>query len=237
MKFWLFGDSFFDLPGYENDKIYWVDLLPNTVNLSLGGTGPHYMLPILEKYISKISRDDVIICHISDKDRITFPSSIIASDQMMYITKTGLQSGYDDKRLANYYDKNKNSIDFTFKTFEKIIESLPQLIVSYLYSLDVKSIVFCSSPITHRPKNTNNFHLSNYSLFDISINEFIDFDGDLKGVIDSRNNHLSDENHLILIEYIHKVLAKEKLPTFKEKFIFQKNVIKKINSDMVFIYE
>ena len=47
---WWFGDSFFDLPSYETSLIYWVDLLSekaNTYNLAKGGTGPHYMLPLI----------------------------------------------------------------------------------------------------------------------------------------------------------------------------------------------
>lgn len=236
MTYWLFGDSFFDLPGYDNDKVYWVDLLPDVENLALGGTGPHHMLPLIEKTVPIMKKDDVIVCHISERERITFPSEL-PDDQMMYITRNGLENGYEEKSIELYYKNNKEHIDFAYKTFDKIIEGLPQYTVSYLYSLDIRSIVFCSSHLSHRPNNTETFHLSEYNLFDVSKKEFINFDDDLKGVVDYRNNHLSEENHYNLVEYIHNVLTNEPLPSFKENFIHQKDVTKKLNSNVKFIYE
>ena len=234
MTYWLFGDSFFDLPGYENDKVYWVDLLTDVKNLALGGTGPHHMLPLIEKTVPIMDKDDVIICHISERERITFPSEL-PDDQMMYITKNGLESGYDGKDIELYYKNNKEHIDFAFNTFDKIIEGLPQYTVSYLYSLDIRSIVFCSSPLSHRPKNTDTFHLSEYSLFEVSKKEYRNFDIDLRGIIDYRNNHLSEENHHILVEYIHNVLTDKPLPSFKENFI--EDLPETINSNVDFIYD
>ena len=229
---WLFGDSFFDLPSYETSLIYWVDLLSekaNTYNLAKGGTGPHYMLPLIESQLHKIKKDDVIICHISDKWRITFPSEIIPKDQMMQITRKGCNS--NNKVLLEYYENNKNSINFSFETFEKLIDELPQYTLSFLYSLNIKTIVFSSglkAETRERFRLLNNdiFHLSGNDLFDVSSNEFTEFNRDWFNALDLRNNHLSEENHYILVEYINNVLSNKKtLPKFKDKFINKDEVI------------
>ncbi len=236
MTYWLFGDSFFDLPGYENDKVYWVDFLPDVKNLSLGGTGPHHMLPLIQQTVPFMKKHDVIVCHISDRYRITFPSEL-PDDQMMYITRNGLESGYSEKGIESYYEEHKEHIDFAYRAFEKIIEGFPQYTVSYLYSLDIMSIVFCSSPLPHRPKNTSTFHLSDYNLFEVSNKEFIDFDNTVHGMVDYRNCHLSDENHHVLVEYIRNFWANKPLPSFKENFIRQEDVTEKVNSNVQFIYD
>jgi hypothetical protein len=272
-KIFLFGDSYFDSHPYMNQQDHenWYDRLERYFqsryhlhNLAESGTGPHSMLPLIERYVldNKITKGDIIICNVSGVDRIVFPKNDakISDGEMMKI-------GYDtvsrnsyctvdkitdreiqdrERYVLNYYNNFRSEIDFACLTFHDIICGLARYTTSFLYmisqSLKVKTIVFSTSidmNAHYRHLNNEFFHYSDYNLFDVSRKEvFDDSIGHVKR--DLRNNHFSIENHLIMNKYLINVINDEKpLPIFKENFRKHDDVYKIIseNSETKFIYD
>lgn len=264
MKIFIFGDSFFDDKHNSNET--WMGMLKKlyTVeNFSRSGTGPHYNLPLIVDMILKnrITSKDVIICHISGTNRVNFPINDDKTTNEIYwdhktkksFTYSGKQKDESIKNIQNFYNTFQHEIDFAYLTFDKFLQISGHLMTGYLHSIsnkkNIKVLLFGNTnngngkrEMQVVPFEDKNFHLSKFDLFEVSDNEIFLNEVDnwdyLYGLHDTRNNHLSVENHEIFFKYIsefisnnfidHKVKFKKNFRHLNDVFVsnFKQNQIK-----------
>jgi len=188
---------------------------------------------------------DIVLIHISSRDRIDFvcPSDISehlsASVKYDFIKRKSWCTILPNmrvekiKKVLDYYNTFKNEIDFLYMSFEDEIKYLSQRTISYLYTIsklyDIKMIVFCSNHDNYFHRHYkklyyDNFFVSHWSLFEISYNEILRSEKDdytSKMRDDKRYNHLSKENHVVMINFLTQILNNSyyNLPRFKEDFV------------------
>ena len=259
----IFGDSFFD----EEQKSgkTWIDMLRNLYtsekikNYSVSGTGPHYNLPLIVNMIlnEKITSDDFIICHTSGTTRVNFPMKKGTTVDVYW--DHVLKESHTSSTNPHFYNNFQNEINFAYLTFDKFLQISGHLMAGYLHSIsntkNIKVLLFGNTnngngknEIQVLPFDDKNFHLSKFDLFEVSDNEIFFKEVDnwdyLYGLHDTRNNHLSLENHEIFFEYVLEFIttgAIKKDIKFKENFRHAEDVFtsysKHKNFNEKFIYE
>ena len=159
----------------------------------------------------------------------------LTNNQEIYLVLCEL---VNDPYIAQNILNFKNEIDYTYLTFEKLLFGLGWAMTSYLYAisqaLKIKVLVFDGDDPFHdntfRSLNNEYFHYSKYDLFKVSTAEI--FYNEIDTVVDLlkadlRHNHLSDENHEILCDYIVKFIwsgGATTFPEFKENFRYANEI-------------
>lgn len=222
-KVLIFGDSYADPKG--TPSYVWHKRLGDVKNLAESGTGPQQAFR--KFYKETIIDFDCIIFILADPFRIDFNGG--GHFDLSYIAWNGQESyctfGEPETSkqflIAAYHRKYKQQIDFYYATqflellhFNKKNASFLKT-VAHTYGLDV--IVFEVVPPLANISNDNNFHLSKYSLKEVSQSEVNGEVSDYVG--DRRYNHLSEINHDIMYKYIQSVLHSEPLPQFEQNFL------------------
>ena len=251
-KFLILGDSYFDYKIYRNvlhcPTNLWMNQLNEKYqnqykfyNYAKSGTGPQYALKILNSWLEKsmISKNDILMIHLSNPDRIDFmcePELTGHMNQLSFdfdkmksyctVGNTPEDLMLKDSRLKRvklFYEEFQNEIDFSFCIFKNEILYMNLNYISFLYTIsklyNVKVILFATiSPAlpigleNFINLNYENFFISKYNLFDLSFDEI--FDEEKSSVagrlkFDKRFNHFSCENHEIMLEYIEKVIKND----------------------------
>ena len=232
-KIIIFGDSFADPEDrfHENeDVITWFDQLSNDyeiINYAKSGTGPHYSFKEYYKFISDQSithNEYICIFLLSGEDRIHFhgsnPQSITHINWDFDKKKSWWAEDKNLKKEKIYYENFKSEIDFLFLTMheELLWSNFKNLGFLYINSLlrNMKTIVFCTfgikilsrmAYVNFSDLNNHNFFLFPRELGDISREEFKNnhrHEG--QEYVDYRRNHLSQQNHIILLQNIEKII-------------------------------
>jgi len=221
-------------------------------NYAKSGTGPHHSFNIFNKLLfekNKIKEKDIILFHISGTDRISFicpeeiETHVTTNIKYDFIKKETYCTvdEYDKLELTEeliktkkFYDNFRSEINFLFMNMENEIDYNGPKCMSFLYAVsvlyDVRVILFASDvrgKFNNFSKlNNKNFFASDFNLFDLSFDEIFDIEknnvaGKLK--FDNRNNHFSKENHILMLEYIEKIIERESVEFFKFKRNFKKS--------------
>ena len=260
MKIFIFGDSFFD-EAQNSDKT-WINMLRKLYeveNFSLSGTGPHYNLPLIVNMIlnETITSDDFIVCHTSGTTRVNFPMKNSKTVDVYW--DHILKKSHTSSTNQQFYNNFQHEIDFAYLTFDKFLQISGHLMTGYLHSIsntkNIKVLLFGNTnngngkrEMQVVPFEDKNFHLSKFDLFEVSDNEIFFDEVDnwdyLYGLHDTRNNHLSIENHEILFEYVTEFVTNGSIKIdvdFKENFRHVEDVFntysKQKNFKEKFIYE
>ena len=246
MKIHLYGDSYFEYNKCKHDTFldklktkYGVD---NIINHGKSRVGPHYNLPLITNHIiqNKIKEGDVLLCHISNTSRVQFPYKNDTINEFAWDHNLKKSFCYDENmklkdfqiKAKCFYDEYRNEIDFAYLTFNDFLLysgiNLTGFLFSISQSLNLKVIVFDGEieffTEIFSKLNNKNFYYCPKSLFRISIeevfwNQIDQVANSLKS--DKRINHLSEENHIILFEFIVKLIQNEEIDNIVWKTDFR----------------
>lgn len=246
-KIYLVGDSYFEEELYNSlNHSTWIQMIRKKysdtfeiVNLSISGAGPHRNLSILKKLFFEdeiVTKNDIIISHVSGIDRIQFfnNENIYSSNigwnsesKTVYCTLSKDMHLNDmQKKILSFYENFKSEIDFACLTFDKLLLGLGFFMTSFLYtmsqSIKAKTIVFNDADILEKKYfqilNNKYFHSSKYNLFDLSFDEVLYDEVDQVANFlktDLRRNHFSYENHENMYQYLCDIIE---IGTSKVKF-------------------
>lgn len=159
-----------------------------------------------------------------------------------YISITPDEAKQDsiNEKVLNYYNLFENEINFLFLSMSHELYNINHKNISFLYVLSklkkIKVILFSDFDtcltvddkiyeieIDYEKLNDNNFYISKYNLFDVAIREIkIKYLDQIQETVfcDKRCNHMSKENHDIMVQYIEKIIDNDyaSLPVFIENF-------------------
>jgi len=209
---WIFGDSFSD-PNYKfNDEDTWYNLIESETsiqikNFSIAGVGLNYCVSKYKDNILNYSSDDYLIFLLPDHSRL----------DLCYLDNPNLSANtlLISRNLINVNDLSNTFFKVNFKKIKKdydsyyklnLHENLIYFYLSYIlmtckifkkvfligcnenfYTYDVKTFIE-----DHVQENT---YFYPTSLLDISSNELIN--KSTMFLKDHRNNHLSENNHML----------------------------------------
>lgn len=261
-KLVIFGDSFADKVkgGPAADAVVaWYELLANSLELELlhygcNGTSIEYSIMKLFEYINSD-------CY-SEQDIIVFVSTSLTRNPIIHEkVPPGIASHWikfidgsiDITRDSNlgHYKKHDIFYKTLFKFFNynaahqqriltaSLLKSLPNQVVMISAFNDIDQTL--REDRKYLLKNSKNFLLLNYSLFDISNNEYelgvtyTDFHSFFSGEV--RHAHLSRTNNLILANQLHKCIV-DRSDKYFNKDEFKTNFIKlELTSESQLIFD
>ena len=231
----------------------------NFKNFSLMGSSPYFSLKNLLKNIHAIKENDIVLFFVSDFDRIDFLCEIKEIKKhlsnIFYSKRTMKADLIEDEtfeyrqKLKAFYLMNESEIDFFYKNFFNILPPvfLRELFIGFLKNLSkdrkCKIIVFDKNEVTTISKNDKNFYMFNRALRFISEDEYSNDKIKVKDIMikDDRVNHMSLENHEIMLAMIMKIINNEKIDhiNFYKEIVElnSDNTIFVSNSSRDFIYE
>lgn len=158
------------------------------------------------------------------------------------ITPDEAENNSISKKVLNYYNLFENEINFLFLSMSCELDNINHKNISFLYTLSklkkIKILLFSNHfegfhvdekvydiGIDYKNLNDNNFHISKYDLFDVAIREvktkyLEQITNSTSTIYDKRTNHMSKENHDIMVQYIEKIINNNytSLPNFKKNF-------------------
>lgn len=197
-KIYCFGDSFIEHPNEDDSYIRWQYLLQRHFkdyeyeNFAKGGTGSIYSMQLFIDKEDKLKENDIVVFHLSYKSR---------------------EHKDDSLRVYNNVVDN-NSFFCTYLYHMSQILKIKLI----LFAIDIQQLSLYQL-------NNDYFHLSKIDLFDITQRELLSSQWDewinnqqTKYCHDIRTNHMSDDNHKIMAEYIINVIEKKELPSFKTNY-------------------
>ena len=222
-KVWIFGDSFSD-PSYKlNDTISWPFEIANkydVINFSYSGTGPDWSLELLQKNIKQLDKSSLkninLIFFISCIYRFNFNFYNHHGDQVLskFIISWGTLNKHVKREIKQYlpyqnfckkfFSYYANSNLFEEQALLKIIGNLK------LYEpMFNKILVWPLFQEIDLPVSSNNFCYVDKSLSS--------YEKSYGYHMDNRNNHLSPENHEIMLEQLSNWIDHNK-PIESSKF-------------------
>lgn len=207
---------------FENQYAY--------VNKALQGSSPYDALQRMQNF--NISEGDIILFFLSDFDRIDFimPHEIKSHrSNIFWSSGSNKVEFYDDptydnnKKLKAYFMLHEIELNFFYKTLHNIlpVDILEKLFIGYLKNIaqekKCRIILFHKNEFTAVRygfetllENTEYFYQLKKSLSIVSDEEWPNFnkkgyDGDFM-IVDERVNHLSPDNHQIMLDTICKII-------------------------------
>jgi hypothetical protein len=228
-KVWIFGDSYSDSVNYiQNDYPTWpIELAKkyDVKNFSLQGTGPDWSLSLLNENMKSQGlgnlKDVTVIFLVSNPFRFNFSFYDPPGNQVLlpFIGKYSDIGEYHKTEIKKYSKYFKFYKDFLkYYAYEetwvgtavvKITGSLK------LYEHFFKKILVW--PVFDMPKfltvpQTGKFYYVNKKLYDIESKKY-------KIGADPRSNHLSKENHVVMLEQLSNWIEYN-TPIDLSKFIY-----------------
>lgn len=228
------------------------------VNQALQGSSPYNALKKMHKF--KIIKGDIILFFLSDFDRIDFiaPDEIKSHiSNIFYSTKTKKCELFEDpdhdnhKKLKAFYLLHEPELNFFYKNLFNILtdEMLEKLFLGYLKNLahekKCRIILFHKNNFSES-KNTEYFYQFKKSLGIVSDEEWPNFNKKLLNddfvIVDERINHLSNDNHEVMLDTICKIINYDydNILEFKKE-VYDKNINEHIvhrgSNVRKFIYE
>lgn len=219
---YCFGDSFIEHPNESDEYIRWQYILQKHFkdygykNFAKGGTGSIYSM---QKFIDLIEKNT-----LKENDIVVFHLSFISRE-------------YENSELRHDYpfivDNNSFFCSYLYQMCQVIKFKL------ILFAVDIWQQLFHNRMIE---LNDDYFHLSKIDLFretqrellSSQWDEWMDNKDDIY-VHDRRTNHMSEENHSIMAEYIIKVIEKKELPSFKNNYKTLKDLFFK--KEITYVYD
>ena len=208
MRIHCFGDSFIEHPNDEESD-YWQFILQRHFkdygykNYAICGTGSIYSI---QRFIEQIEKD-----RLKENDIVVFHLSHISRDFDQW--DRALRKPYINLINGATHVVDNNSFFCTYLYHMSQILKIKLI----LFAVDIKE------PSLYE-LNNNYFHLSKIDLFDVTQRELLlsqqreRYDAWWKDTQDLRTNHLSEDNHKIMAEYIINVIEKKELPSFKSNY-------------------
>jgi hypothetical protein len=209
-KVWIFGDSFSDPKYINNNNFSWPTELAKNYdvnNLSLCGTGPDWSLDRLLQ-IQKLNQtqDINLIFFISNPHRFDFKFYKDARDQVLYFyLLNGPDNKDSDNRIAPYQQQKEFVKLFNRWYLGCQIDSyIDKEIMKYVGALKLLEKIFKKIlvwPIFDMLKIQIDQGEKFYVVNDLPL---ANIESDLRYTFsnDSRANHLSDDNHLVMLEQL-----------------------------------
>ena len=227
----IYGDSFADPNWDPEDSFVWHKRLASlndrvVNNFAKSATCPHNSLKLLYKRYKNYTIHDHIIFIISGRDRINYyvpddykDEGIRPEDIFWDANKYRTVPVHDStsSRFNEWYSLYGSHMDYSYKTFKEEIDNITVKCESFLYMISrlqrCKVTVFLVNTFDSYMKDSLNddlFYLHNYSLTFASNEEFIGFDSkticptrtNRVPKYERRQNHLSKENHDIMVDII-----------------------------------
>jgi hypothetical protein len=228
------------------------------VNQALQGSSPYNALQRMQDF--NISKDDIILFFLSDFDRIDFSvpeeikshtSNIFWSSGSNKVEFYDDPSYYNNRKLKAFFMLHEMEINFFYKTLNNILSDdiLEKLFTGYLknfaHEKECRIMLFHKNNFSNL-KNTEYFYQFKKSLAIVTDEEWPNFNKKLLNgdfaIVDERVNHLSPDNHEIMLDTICKIINHDydNILEFKKE-IYDKNIDEHIvyrgSSDRKFIYE
>ena len=262
-KFVLFGDSYVD-PLKVNAGECWSDLLARdaeVVNYGKSGTGPDYSLDLLENFIDKEFKGyEVVVFFIGFPCRFNFtdiphPGHAVDVSNIHYWGSGRPLHG--NLHFDRWHEENEDHIEFYYKNSP--IQRFTEFHLGYLRNLsDIRGVrmiaVLQENPFVHPkyrcdnpeewsvpiPEKVSNlldskhFTVYPYNIASVSRKEFRTMENDTTGRRDTRQNHLTNKNHVVLYKNIISILEHE--PT-KEHILFREDFDTWYKPHTGFIYD
>ena len=208
-KVWIFGDSFGD-PDYNTASNYsWVKELAtlyDVTNFAHRGVGADWVIKQLcDATVNKDLSDTILIVLMPSVVRLNLSFYKQPSDQV-YTTMIALPKNQDQLELIQPYIKHKEFVESMFTyyvdrdfTNRELMKSIG--IIKLYSSLFKKTLVWnidddLPDNLATIVVNTDNFYYVNCGLYSISKQEGII----VKHGTDYRANHLSYDNHVIMLQ-------------------------------------
>ena len=235
---------------FENQYAY--------VNKALQGSSPYDALQRMQNF--NISEGDIVLFFLSDFDRIDFiaPHEIKSHmSNIFWSSGSNKVEFYDDptydnnQKLKAYFMLHEIELNFFYKTLNNILSDdiLEKLFIGYLKNLahekKCRIILFHKNEFTSL-ENTEYFYQLKKSLAIVSDEEWPNFNKKLLNgdfiIVDERINHLSPDNHQIMLDTICKIINHDydNILEFK-KDVYDKNINEHIvhrgSNVRKFIYE
>jgi len=228
------------------------------VNQALQGSSPYSALKKMHKF--KIAKGDIILFFLSDFDRIDFiaPDEIKSHiSNIFWSSDLNRAEFYDDSSYDNnqilkaFYLLHEPELNFFYKTLNNILsnEILEQLFTGYLknfaHEKECRIILFHKNNFSNL-KHTEYFYQFKKSLGIVSDEEWPNFNKKLLNgdfvIVDERINHLSTDNHEVMLDTICKIINYDygNILEFKKE-VYGKNIDEHIvhrgSNVRKFIYE
>ncbi len=232
----IFGDSFSDPESHSDNSDTWLDILENNFkikNYSFHGVGAQWCM---EQLMGIDEYSDFLVFMLPDMNRLSFdylPDEEASTGIMIYNIMDQKSFDFPDK----FKDSVVNQADRIFKDYKSFYTSglnriLEVLFVSFIFSKNKKYekiLIWPSSGIGYPFRNytrsiefPNNCYIVSRCLNLISHLEHKERRRDAVFQKDTRNNHLSHSNHVILADEIFNYLTKNEYPNpsnFEKYFI------------------
>jgi len=212
---YCFGDSFIEHPNESDEYIRWQYILQKYFkgygykNFAKGGTGSIYSIQLFIDIEDKLKENDIVVFHLSYKSREYIEDSLSIYSNV----------AYNNSFFCTYLYHMSQILKFKLILFAVDIQQ------PSLYGL-----------------NDDYFHLSKTDLFNESQRELLSSQWDewmenkeTKYRHDLRTNHMSEENHSIMAEYIIKVIEKKELPSFKNNYKTLKDLF--FEKEIIYVYD
>ena len=219
---YCFGDSFIEHPNESDEYIRWQYILQKHFkgygykNFAKGGTGSIYSMQKFIDLIEKntIKENDIVVFHLSFISR-EFEKEVSEADYPFIV--------YNNSFLCSYLYQMCQIIKFKLILFTVDIWPLQDYEIENNYQRGNNTRQLFHNRMLEL--NDDYFHLSKIDLFNKTQRELLSSQWDEwmenkedKYCHDLRTNHMSEENHEIMAEYIINVIEQKKLPSFKTNY-------------------
>jgi len=234
----IFGDSYAD-PHWEKKRYVhetWYEKLEKQYeyyNFGFAGTGPHYSFKEFYRRYKSFNENDLIVFILSRQERINF-----------YVTPSGKGFEFDTfrshealwdfhnqkiKLASEKYGKidNEEQMAYAMKTFEREVINLNKKNEAFLYTVSrLQRCKICIFFLNYKESyisdrlNDSYFYIHKDGLQGVCEGEYIN-PGKPYYEDNMRNNHMVEENHIVLYEIIDN-FAKgniDNMPSFKNHLL------------------
>tara|TARA_B100002019_G_scaffold88061_2_gene76275 strand:- start:2988 stop:3737 length:750 start_codon:yes stop_codon:yes gene_type:complete len=236
-RVWIFGDSFAD-PNWEKERYVhetWYEKLEKQYdeyhNFAFAGTGPHYSFKEFYKRYESFNEDDLIVFILSGQDRINFYVSPTSDDRADVYKSHEAEWDFNNHKMnfnnsEDFDNEDEERMTYAMQTFEQEVLNLNKKNESFLYTISrlnkCKICIFFLRPeesyIGDRLNDTN-FYIHKDGLAKACEDEYIN-PGEPYVEYNKRNNHMVEENHIVLYEIIDNfVKGNTNIPSFKKHLI------------------
>ena len=236
-RVWIFGDSFAD-PNWEKERYVhetWYEKLEKQYdeyhNFAFAGTGPHYSFKEFYKRYESFNEDDLIVFILSGQDRINFYVSPTSDDRADVYKSHEAEWDFNNYKMnfnnsEDFDNEDEERMTYAMQTFEQEVLNLNKKNESFLYTISrlnkCKICIFFLRPeesyIGDRLNDTN-FYIHKDGLAKACEDEYIN-PGEPYVEYNKRNNHMVEENHIVLYEIIDNfVKGNTNIPSFKKHLI------------------
>ena len=234
-RVWIFGDSFAD-PNWEKERYVhetWYEKLEKQYeyhNFAHAGTGPHYSFKEFYRRYKFFNEDDLIVFILSGQDRINFYVTPSKDKADIFKSHEAEWNFHSQKMHFNnsedFDNEDEEKMTYAMKTFEREVINSNKKNESFLYTISrlnkCKICIFFLRPeesyIGDR-LNDSNFYIHKDGLAKACEDEYIN-PGEPYVEDNKRNNHMVEENHIVLYEIIDNfVKGNTNIPSFKKHLL------------------